>query len=323
MDAWPMFVPRTENITPEMANEWMAQQFEGQRNLRDHHVFLLAGEMERGSFVPHNAITFAVVGGKRFLIDGQHRLKAIYLYGKPVMMPVLDIPASDLDEVRRLYASIDQGLRRSTTDAIRAMGLTQELQLPERRIQRMAGALRIIAARFTDTTSGTSKGDARKRRSVTRSNAVSTQLLKVWESEIHQYYKIVEDGESSIVALFDRAAVLGCALLTIRYAPDCAIQFWGGAAKDDGLAMHDPRKRFINWLRDTNKPKSGDIARAFAVAWRYFIKGQELKLIRYNSRSPVELERIDLDRVELELQAAIGHSNDGQLDLLEADARPV
>ena len=312
--------PRTEMVTPERAEEWLARQFGGQRNLREHHVFLLAGEMERGTFVPHNAITFAIVDGERYLVDGQHRLKAVSLYGEPVPMPILEIPASNMDEVRRLYGNIDQGLKRSATDAIRAMGLSDEFGLAERRVQRMSGALRVIATRFTDATSGMTRSDNRRKRALTRSNAVNTTLLRAWEREVHRYYEIVEGGEPSIVAMFDRAAVLACALLTIRHAEPEAEAFWRDAARDDGLAMHDPRKRFIVWLRDAAKPKAGEIGRAFAVAWRNYLKGNELKLIRYNTRSPLEIERIDLDAVEDDIQALIANMDDRQPDLLTLGA---
>jgi len=316
MSSQTVLAPRTEFVTPELAEQWLSRQFGGQRNMREHHVFLLAGEMERGTFVPHNAITFAVVNGERYLIDGQHRLHAVALYGRPVPMPILEIPTSDMAAVRRLYGNIDQGLRRSATDAIRAMGLAEEFGLAERRVQRMSGALRAIATRFTDTTGGASRGDARRQRAVTRSNAVNTSLLRVWEKEIHKYYEIVEGGEPSIIALFERAAVLGCALLTIRYSPESAAEFWGGASRDDGLAMHDPRKRFLVWLREEKKSKSGEIARAFAVAWRNFLKGGELKLIRFNTRTPLEIEGVNLDAVEAEIQSLIGKMDDRQPDLL-------
>lgn len=312
--------PRTEFVTREVAEQWLERQFGGQRNMREHHVFLLAGEMERGTFVPHNAITFAVLNGERYLIDGQHRLNAVALYGKAVPMPILEIPVKDMEEVRRLYGNIDQGLKRSATDAIRAMGLSEEFGLAERRVQRMSGALRVIATRFTDTTGGATRGETRRQRALTRSNAVNTTLLRAWEREVHRYYEIVEGGEPSIIAMFERAAVLGCALLTVRYAEDSAEEFWRGASRDDGLAMHDPRKRFIVWLRDTKKPKAGEIARAFSVTWRSFLKGNDLKLIRYNMRTPLDIEKIDLDAVEAEIQGLISNMDDRQPDLLSRGA---
>jgi hypothetical protein len=312
----PYLTPRTELVTPEIAEAWLQKQFGGQRNMRDHHVILLAGEMERGTFVPHNAITFAVVGEDRYLIDGQHRLNAVIKYGKPVPMPILDIPANSKDEVRRLYGNIDQGLRRSATDAIRAMGLADEFGLAERRVQRMSGALRAVATRFTDITAGGSRAESRKQRILTRSNAVNTTLLRAWKDEIHRYYEIVEGGEPSVVAMFERAAVLGCALLTIRYAPVEAEDFWSEAARDDGLSANDPRKRFIVWLREEKKPKSSEIARAFAVCWRNYLRGSELKLIRINTRTLLELEKINLDAVEAEIQRLIANIDDRQPDLL-------
>ncbi len=180
----------------------------------------------------------------------------------------------------------------------------------------MSGALRAIATRFIDTTAGASRSEARRQRTVTRSNAVNTALLKAWEREIHRYYDVVEGAEPSIVALFERAAVLGCALLTLRYAADSAVEFWSAAARDDGLAMHDPRKRFVIWLRDEKRPKPGEIARAFAVAWRNFLRGTELKLIRFNTRTPLEIEKVNLDLVESEIQSLIASMDERQLSLL-------
>jgi len=189
------FVPKTVLVTPAVAEAWLENQFAGQRKLRDHHVFLLASEMERGDFVPHNAITFALLDGQRFLIDGQHRLQAVVLADVSVSMPVLEIPAHDMEAVRRLYASIDQGLKRTPNDAIRALGLSDELDLPERHIQRMSGALRLIATRFTDTTKSLPKEVAKDRRAASRSNTVNARLIRDWEPEIRSYYEVTADGE--------------------------------------------------------------------------------------------------------------------------------
>ncbi len=35
-------------VTPETAGAWLNSQFDGQRAMRDHHVLLLAQEMEMG-----------------------------------------------------------------------------------------------------------------------------------------------------------------------------------------------------------------------------------------------------------------------------------
>lgn len=316
MQSRTALMPRTEHITPEMAEQWLANQFGGQRNLREHHVIQLAGEMERGTFVPHNAVTFAVINGEKYLIDGQHRLSAIALHGEAVSMPILEIPAKSMSEVRQLYGNIDQGLKRSATDAIRAMGLSDEFGLAERRVQRMSGALRVIATRFTDTTAGGSRSEAKRKRAVTRSNAVNTKLLRAWQSEIHHYYGLVDGGEPSNIALFDRAAVLACALLTIRYAPQYADDFWREAAHEDGLGKHDPRKRFIVQLREARKLKSGEIARLFALAWKHYLNDNEIKFLRVKTSTPLEIERIDLDQVEDDIHSLIANVDSDEADLL-------
>ena len=97
-------------VTPEMAQTWLNNNnFDRQRSLREHHIFTLAEEMEGGNFIPHSAIVFARLDKQDFLIDGQHRLNAVMLHGKPVNLPILTKIAANLEQVARWYASIDQG----------------------------------------------------------------------------------------------------------------------------------------------------------------------------------------------------------------------
>jgi hypothetical protein len=115
-----------EEVTPALAEEWLKNPFDKQRTPRDHHVILLWEEMENGTFFPHSTIAFAELDGKRYLIDGQHRLMAVSAYGKPVKMLVMTKKATSMKQIQEWYASIDQGLRRTAYDAIKAQGLSSE-----------------------------------------------------------------------------------------------------------------------------------------------------------------------------------------------------
>jgi hypothetical protein len=287
-------------ITPELAEQWLANPFEHQRGLRDHHVFLLAQEMEAGTFIPHSAIVFAELEGKSYLIDGQHRLKAISLYSRPVKMPVMRRAARSMKQIQEWYSSIDQGLRRTAHDAIRAQGLSGELGINDTYASRLSGAVRLIASGFLDMTAGTGK-DKNVRVRGARSNAFVSELLRRWAPEARAYFELVHGGESTNMHLFQRAPVIACGLLTIRYAPEKAQEFWSGMAQDDGLRAHDPRKRFLNWLRNGKRMGPGKAARGFAVAWRAFLEDKELQLIRFEPSKPLEIQSVDL---ETEVKAA-------------------
>jgi hypothetical protein len=290
-------------VTPELAEEWLENPFERQRALRDHHVILLAEEMEAGTFIPHSAVVFAELDGKSYLIDGQHRLKAISLYGQPVKMPVIRRGAISMKQIEEWYSSIDQGLRRTAHDAIRAQGLSGELGISETHAGRLSGAVRLIASEFIDMTAGVGK-DKHIRMRGARSNALVSELLRAWAPEAKTYFELVHGGEAANMYLFLRASVIACGLLTIRHSPEKAREFWLGVARDDGLRAHDPRKRLLNWLRNGKRIRPGNAARGFAVAWRAFLEGKELQLIRFDQSKPIEIAMVPLGQ-EVEAAAAL------------------
>lgn len=287
-------------ITPAMAEQWLSSQFRGQRSLRDHHVLLLAQEMENGTFIPHSSIVFAELNGTEYLIDGQHRLKAITLHNQPIKMPVLKRIAKSMRQVQDWYSSIDQGLRRTARDAIRAQNIPQELDISERHAGRLSGAVKLIATGFSDVTaknatlSGATLNKAARVRA--RSNAAVSELLRAWAVEGRTYFNLLHGGEPTNMYLFERAPVIACGLLTIRYVPERAVEFWQGIARDDGLSKDDPRKRFLVFLRDKKERPPG-VARGFSPAWRAFLEGRSLDLLRpEKATSPISIRGVLLDK---------------------------
>jgi hypothetical protein len=280
-------------VTPELAEEWLAHAFEHQRTIRQHHVILLAEEMEAGTFIPHSAIVFAELEGKSYLIDGQHRLEAVALYRQPIKMPVMRRAAASMKQIQEWYASIDQGLRRTAHDAIKAQALSGELGINDTQAGRVSGAVRLIASGFIDMTAGVGK-DKHIRMRGARSNALVSELLREWAGEAKTYFELVHGGDTANTHLFLRAPVIACGLLTIRHSPDRAKEFWREIARDDGLRAHDPRKRFLNWLRSGKRIRPGNAVRGFAVAWKAFLEDKELQLIRFDQSRPIDITTVPL-----------------------------
>lgn len=75
------------NITPEQAQYWLDNHNTANRKLREPHAANIARQMDLGYWNgdTHEGIAFAKDGS---LIDGQHRLRAVVLHGRPVEMLV-------------------------------------------------------------------------------------------------------------------------------------------------------------------------------------------------------------------------------------------
>lgn len=104
----------TIEVTPEIATDWLANNAEFQRKLRQVVVERYARDMLNGAWnLTHQGIAFDTKGR---LIDGQHRLAAIVKAGIPVKMTVVrDTPAGAFDHV-------DIGFGRTTADVLKAQG---------------------------------------------------------------------------------------------------------------------------------------------------------------------------------------------------------
>ena len=103
-----------ETITPELAGEYLLRN-KRNRPMSDRHVSGFVKSINAGEFqLTHQGIAFFEDGS---LADGQHRLKAIVLSGKPVQMVVsYGVPFN-------ASTSIDTQLRsRSYADALTIEG---------------------------------------------------------------------------------------------------------------------------------------------------------------------------------------------------------
>jgi hypothetical protein len=111
---------KTELITPEMAKKILSSANTNNRKLQQRKVETYARDMRAGAFITtHQGIAF---DENEVLLDGQHRLAAIVLCGKPIQMLVtrglpkstrvkgtIDMPTWDV---------IDKGLRRGDGEAL-------------------------------------------------------------------------------------------------------------------------------------------------------------------------------------------------------------
>jgi hypothetical protein len=50
----------------------------------------------------------------------------------------------------------------------------------------------------------------------------------------------------------------------------------------------------LNWLRNGKRIRPGNTARGFSVAWRAFLEGKELQLIRFDPSKPIDIPTVPL-----------------------------
>lgn len=106
-------------------------------------------------------------------------------------------------------------------------------------------------------------------------------LAKLWAKEGRLYFDAVSCpgtafniGKGSI--LDRRQDVCAVGILTFRHHPAMAIDFWNGMARDDGLQRVDPRKRTLEWLRESSASDVRHQERYVVSGWNAFFEGRSL-----------------------------------------------
>lgn len=276
----------TQQVTPSDAGAWRVQyHYEGQRVLRDRHVAELVAAMSAGRFLQGTAVEFAVLpSGRRFLVNGQHTLAAIARSGLTQVLTVKEHLAADMDDVRRIYARIDQGLKRGFTDLPRPQELTQQNH------GAVGAAIRFIEGGLT--------------RRAKMEPEVIRDLEDHYLASAVSFFGYLEGVEENLYWRFKRAIIVAIGIVTVTDAAPviggpCVREFWRGAALDDGLQRGDPRKHLIEHLKSTtlsNVARAGVTvspgyqARYIAACWNKWTENQtDVRLVKVLDGAPIRL----------------------------------
>lgn len=268
-------------ITPDFARYLLENTlYEHQRPLRKDHVKMLAGEINKKTFLPGTDIHFARLGDKLYLIDGQHTLNAISA-SSSVMLTVITHFVNTYDEIMPLYYVIDRGLKRGIGDIL--SGVELQIEMSNTRNQNIVAATKQIYSGFSIG------GDKSQVSSITN----QIDWLRKWQQYGKMFFDSVQFGDKKVAQLVKKAGILGVGLVTFKYQPVKAEDFWHQVVYDDGLNHGDPRKTFQKWVLN-NKAIGGYISgrhttmREFAlytnVAWTAYCEGRELKMLKVNDR---------------------------------------
>jgi hypothetical protein len=271
----------TGAISPAMARHMRnTMHFERQRPISVRNVARLAEEMKRGWFLPGTPIFICVLpDGREYIVNGNHTLEAIADSGVTVPLVMVRQQVRDIEGAARAYATFDIQQTRSWGAALMATGFAAILPMPEK----VAAAVGLIMVGFKP-----SNEDA----FMLRSRTARMQLIPDYVGAAHTLFASLAEAPQSNQRLIMRAAFLAVALVTARYQPSTAAEFWGGLALDDGLKASDPRKTLMRYA--SNNPAAGAAGRALhakaaALAWNAFFEGRPLEYCKPTQMADIRI----------------------------------
>lgn len=270
-------------LTPEEAKFILDNEnFPGQRPVKRDNVMYLTGEYNEGHFDTGEAIRFATHAGRRYLINGQHRLQMLSKLDKPLEFVVVTTKCESLEGVAHLYARIDRGRGRSITDALKGLGLYKDSPLSQTNMQHLGACAPLFLCNLQG------RADRHTLRSAEAREPIITEYLPAAE----KYFNAVKGSLNE--KLFSRREVATVGLATFHDSPanEQAYEFWAKCAADDGLSASDPRKAALEFMRRT-KPFGlgvGALAHGVAACWNAYYRGDQLRLVKvFDPAAPLRI----------------------------------
>jgi hypothetical protein len=272
-------------IEPHIALEiGNSHNYANQRPLSKSHSNMLAEAMRRGEFREFTSIDFAVLNGQPHLINGQHTLNAIVVARKKIWLSAHFHAVNSTQEIEKLYSKYDIGRKRSLRDSMGGIG--EELKFSSKERDCLGTAVGWIQSGFRVVHSR----DAADRVYESRDFELKKDLMREWSTEAAMFFSCAGEASGLNRQIFYRGAVAAVALYLFRFQTDRANEFFGGAARDDGLRTGDPRKSLINWLINNTSGASPNAQhRAVISCWNAYFTGRTYNKVFTNTDSALTL----------------------------------
>ncbi len=308
-------------ITPELANEWVTAYFYEKplmhsvmRAVREAHVNYLAKEMARGMF-GSATIAFADCkeNGRRFIVNGNHTLRAIVRSGVTLYLTVEHNECDTMDQVRHLYATYDKNLLRGRADSLRAYRAGEVLGITQTDVAALSAGVAFILqdfGKFGGGQGGRIPDD------------VLLREMKQWIAPFGQL--LVAVGAASTGPwhrrIIRRRAVLAVALITMRYQHERAFTFWQSVVTAEGVSRHSPALRLRDFLMEMALESGGavglnsnEIATTVAYCWNKHYKNERIVQMKVSYDKPLEIAGAPKSATTRKIQEPVTLATVGEL----------
>lgn len=265
------------SLSPTQAGVLLEYRYVHDRPLRPRYVDELVKEMQAGRFQHTAEVHMAYVNGQPSMLNGKHTCHAIVKFGKPVNV-TLRKTYTTAGQLAALYAlGHDNQLRRLFSDQMGAYGLVEETGLTRSQLDSLSAALKAIRHNFKLRHAGRGENEL--------SPVEMMTVVREWSEFMMQLDNHITPCNKMTLRALRSKSVLPIGLITVRYQPDKACDFWSAIARPDELKYADSRsqaRRIVDGLPDLRSTKSelekvpGKIARC----WNAFFQGRLLEVVQ-------------------------------------------
>jgi hypothetical protein len=248
----------------------------------ERHRKMLAEMMRRGNWRPKDKLDFANILGRFMLLNGHHRLAAQAESGQVIQWTIAVHDCRTVADAEALYWSFDTTTRARTNETIlSAIGFDEKLGTSKTIAEAMYRAAPFLAngLYFGRVDTGF----------VARMIDTRLETALQFAREARLYEEAIAQAPPRIKTRLHTVGAVAVGVVTLRYQPEKAFEFWNGVALNDGLRRGDPRHTYVNLIGGAQAKKGTGswTANAAAQAWRAFYIDQTLLILRVNDKPQV------------------------------------
>lgn len=285
-DHAPQINVTLEFITPDQAKEWLDTcQYERQRDRYTPHINDMRFILRQRQYSVQS-ITLCEIDGEWKLTNGQHRCASIVEEGIGVWEVVIRKYGGSSESGATEYSRTDRGKRRRVADAIRAHGLAEEFGMQQPQINQVSGAVTHIITGF-----GYTKPTIRNRLHLQNQDA-RVEEVRNWLPIASKYFKTITGAQRGRYKHFTLASTMAVGLVTLKYSPESAEDFWYQAAHNSPNDDADPVLALQIVFRERLIERKDPIlfARYVAACWNAFYDKRPLAKARTQStKEPINI----------------------------------
>lgn len=208
-----------------------------------------------------------------YLINGQHRAKAVIEIGQPIEVTISIVFRDNFDEVNEDYKAIDNTPGRSNNDRNRADGLHLKYNIPETYIACISNAIVHIISGF----------DKDLVRYARMDHSIRSRAIEDYIDDGLKYLKCIKG--SDIYQKIKIAPIMSVGMITFCHKPRKANEFWSIVARGNDHANHPAMKLREFIILSNNRDRNGnkknvsfaEYSRIVAYCWNKFINRLDIE----------------------------------------------
>jgi hypothetical protein len=276
------FTSRPMTITAQEAQHVLENEnYDPQRPIIKKDVTRYRSDMRRGEWRDGSEIKFGQLpDGRRFLFSGHHRFKAQIAEGATIRYTVTTHYVENMEDLDKYYLTTNTGRKMSFCDADQIFGVSERIGINGRNLNRALAAAKLIRAAFDRVTKASNLSLHAQR-----------DMVLFWEEELRTYFQIIESSRPQVKNTFTdmlasrltSSAVMSVALVTLRFQPEKAAQFWREVATDLHTSHTYPPKILCDYLRNLPAAEGylvEGIVKNTANLWTAWCEGKEVKHLK-------------------------------------------